>query len=75
MAAGEVWIGDEGEFLPGEGGQAWGGLPREAVGVPVPGGVWETCGCGTEGRGLVMGLGRWLGDPEGLFPPKLLYDL
>lgn len=32
-------------------------------GVPVPRGISEMCGCGTEGRGLVTGLsrsGRWL---------------
>lgn len=32
-------------------------------GVPVPRGISEMCGCGTEGRGLVTGLSRsggWL---------------
>lgn len=44
-----------------------GGTARDSAqrrgGVPIPGGIWETHECGTEGRGLVMGLcrsGWWL---------------
>ena len=44
-------------------------LPRE-VGVTVPGGIQECCGCGTEGRGQLEWWG-WvgLGDLNGLLQP------
>lgn len=38
VAAGEVWVGEGGEFLRGEGGQAL-GCAQGGGGVPVPGGA------------------------------------
>lgn len=31
------------------------GVVKDSAGVPIPGGIQETRGCGTEGRGVVMG--------------------
>lgn len=27
---------------------------------PIPGGIWDVCECGTEGRNLLMGLWKWV---------------
>jgi len=53
------------------------GCPRSG-GVTIPGGVPETCRCGTWGHSLVgKVVGRWmlgLGDHVGLFQPQQFYD-
>lgn len=51
-------------------GKEWccsGAATQRGGGVPISGGVQEPWGCGTEGRGGVVGVGP--GALRGLFPP------
>lgn len=41
-----------------EGGRALQRAAQVSGGVSIPGGIYETCGRGSKGHGLVMGLGR-----------------
>ena len=75
VVSGEVQIGYQQKLLYGKSGQALEQAAQGGSGLPIPGGVQKTCGCGTSGYGLlgmvVLG-GRLDSMILGLFQPMIL---